>query len=152
MSEWFAYHCLTISFFCFLMSMQQCNEHFLSFSVVSCCRVMFRPAHIYDNVGRYDDCITVSQLSVTSDNAYLSSCFVPAYDIHNKDVLVSCAVMGGRLAAAMPYAVPAGALLSEAMAATAMGSHAMRPFHYTLAAVSQSPSCGLHVPAVSHCS
>jgi hypothetical protein len=96
---------------------------------------LIRPAHIYDNVGRYDDCISASQLAIASDRAYLSSCFTPAYDIHNQDVLVACAVMGGRLADALTYAIPGGTLLSEALAASAMSTTAMRPYHYTLATV-----------------
>jgi hypothetical protein len=91
---------------------------------------MARPAHIYDNVGRYDDCIAVSQLAIASDRSYLSSCFTPAYNIHNQDILIACAVMGGLLSEALAYAVPAGVLLAEAM-----GGTAMRPYHYTLATV-----------------
>ena len=77
----------------------------------------------------------MSKLAIVSDRSYTSSCFVPAYDIHNQDILVACAVMGGRYPEAQALAVPAGALLAEAMAATAMGTTAMRPHHYTLAAV-----------------
>jgi hypothetical protein len=86
-------------------------------------------------VGRYDDCITVSKLAIASDRAYAASCFTPAYDIHNQDILVACAVMGGHATEALAYAIPAGALVSEAIAATAMSTTAMRPYHYTLATV-----------------
>jgi hypothetical protein len=102
---------------------------------------MSRPAHIYDNIGRYDDCITVSKLAIVSDRSYTASCFVPAYDIHNQDILVACAVMGGQFSEAMAYAVPTGALLAEAVAASAMGAEAMRPYHHTLATV----GCFCHI-------
>ena len=95
-----------------------------------------RPAHIYTNLGRYDDCIAASKLAISSDMAYKSSCFTPAYDIHNQDVLVECAVMGGHLKEALTYAVPAGTLMSEAMSMDNSITSITRPYHYTLALVS----------------
>lgn len=131
------YIILTTALACYFMSVLTPISP--SFSSVYACDYYCRPAHIYDNVGRYDDCITASELAITSDRAYLASCFTPAYDIHNQDILVACAVMGGRLRDALTYAVPAGALLLEATAASAMGTTAMRPYHYTLATV-----CSVH--------
>lgn len=61
------------------------------------------PAHTYLRVGRYDDAVEASTLSIALDDLYLVRCLEPYVPGHNKALLGAAAMMSGRAALALQH-------------------------------------------------
>ena len=61
------------------------------------------PAHVYNRIGRYSDSITSNEAAIRSNVHYALLCLVPYVPEHNKALLVSSALLSGRLKSALKY-------------------------------------------------
>ena len=61
------------------------------------------PAHTYNRIGSYDSCIRSSVRAVNIDEYYTYQCLKPYMPLHNRGLLVSCAMSSGHYMDAINY-------------------------------------------------